>query len=145
MTVEKKSSQIKYLTLQDIRDLYAVFYKMFQTIGEPIEPYQTINEHELENLANIPQQQYYDSEQYPTLHEKAAIIFYKVNKGHIFPNGNKRLSVAYMLLFLAINDKRLNVHADEMTRKALDIAQSRSEDFNRVKDELAIWIRERLI
>src|SRR5690606_8963648 len=40
---------------------------------------------------------------YPDLVSKAAYLFININKGHFFSNGNKRLSIVILLLFLIIN------------------------------------------
>jgi len=61
----------------------------------------------------------------PTLAEKAAIIFYMVNRRHIFPNGNKRLSTLCLLTFLIGNDAQLDVSPHELTEKACGSLQRR--------------------
>ena len=71
-------------------------------------------------------------------------MFYKINKGHIFPNGNKRISLACLIIFLESNNMKLNITQDEATNKALEIAQSDSNDFQNVKKELEDWIRKNL-
>ena len=44
------------------------------------------------------------SDHYQTLYEKAAYLFIQINKGHFFPNGNKRLAVVVSIGFLFLND-----------------------------------------
>lgn len=44
---------------------------------------------------------------YPTLLEKAAYLLVTINKGHFFSNGNKRLALVIMTLFLGINGLQL--------------------------------------
>ncbi len=41
---------------------------------------------------------------YPTLEEKAAYLFYSVNKNHAFTDGNKRTSVALTAYFFELNN-----------------------------------------
>ena len=72
---------------------------------------------------------------HPTLEAKAAILFYKINKGHIFPNGNKRISLACLFIFLASNGYELSITEDEATTKALEVAQSDPKKFDNVKKE----------
>lgn len=81
---------------------------------------------------------------YPTIEEKAAIIFYTVNKRQIFLNGNKRMSTLCLLVFLGINDMMLSVTEDELTAKALWLANTASLEFPEVKQGLVEWIREHL-
>ncbi len=66
----------------------------------------------------------YGTELYPDIYKKAAILFYAINRNHAFGNGNKRLSVAVLIVFLYINDLILTVSQKEMRDKALEIAQT---------------------
>lgn len=146
MTGEKKSQrQIRYLGVKDIETIYSVLFERFEEIGEPIPHFSQVNKGEIENLVVIPQTKYGGSEQYPTIEAKAAILFYKVNKGHIFPNGNKRISLACLFVFLGINGYQLDITQDEATAKALGVAKSNPQDFQEVKADIEAWIKERLI
>ena len=80
----------------------------------------------------------------PTLESKAAILFDKVNKSQIFPNGNKRLSLGLLFVFLDMNNKKLSITADEATAKALELANTPAEDFEKVKIGLENWIKANL-
>ncbi len=144
MTAEKKSNQIKYLTVDLIRRIHSVLQKRFMEMGEPIPPLTASHDHEIENLALLPQQAFYGIEAYPTLESKAAILFYKVNKSQIFPNGNKRLSLGLLFVFLDMNNKKLSITADEATAKALELANTPAEDFEKVKIGLENWIKANL-
>lgn len=144
MTVEKKSKPITYLTPEFIKEIHAVMVEEFAGIGEPIPPLSEIHNHEIDNLSLLPRQSFSGIELYPTLESKAAILFYKVNKSQIFPNGNKRLSLALLFTFLRINNFRLSVTEEEATRKALELANTRAEDFEIVKVELEEWIKKNL-
>lgn len=145
MTGGKKSQiQIRYLTKEDIEVIYSVLFERFKEIGEPIPHFSKVNKKEIDNLVSIPQTKYFGKDQYPTLGSKAVIIFYKINKGHIFPNGNKRISLACLFIFLASNGYELSVSQDEATAKALEIAQSNPQNFENIKIELENWVRQNL-
>ncbi len=144
MTEKKKSELIRHLSKKDITDIYLVLFDKFQEIGEPIPPFTQINIKEIENLVVIPQTKHFGEEQYPTLESKAAILFYKINKGHIFLNGNKRISLACLFVFLEINNKMLEITEDEATAKAIEIANSDPRNFDSVKEKLESWIRKNL-
>ena len=94
----------------------------------------------------LPQSRYFGHEQYPTLESKAAIIFYTLNKKHLFLNGNKRISVACLLVFLLINDKFLKAAPGELAEKALWVARTSFEhEFADIKESLERWIRARIV
>ena len=82
---------------------------------------------------------------YPTIEEKAAILFYTINKRQTFLNGNKRMSTLSLLVFLGINGSTLTVSPDEMTEKALWLANTPSLEFPAIKKNLTSWIRDNLI
>lgn len=144
MTAEKKYKPITYLSPEFIKEIHSVMVEEFAGIGEPIPPLSDIHNHEIDNLSLLPRQSFSGIELYPTLESKAAILFYKVNKSQIFPNGNKRLSLALLFTFLRINSFRLSVTEEEATQKALELANTRAEDFEQVKIELEEWIQNKL-
>lgn len=144
MTAEKKFSSVTYLTSEFVKKVHYVIAKRFESIGEPIPPLLNYHDHEIENLVLIPQQTFDGVELYPSLESKATILFYKVNKSQIFPNGNKRLSLALLLVFLRINGYRLAITENEATQKALELANSKAEDFEKLKIELENWIKANL-
>ena len=114
----------------------------FKEDGEPIPPFSMANEHNIDALIKLPQSSFFGMEQYSTLESKAAIIFFTVNKKHIFPNAKKRFSVLCLSVFLEANGKELSVSADELTKKALWLAQTtHTHNFDGVKQELGEWIR----
>ncbi len=141
MTEKKKFSLIRHLSNKDIADIYLVLFDRFKEIGEPIPPFAQVNKKEIENLVVIPQTKHFGEEQYPTIESKASILFYKINKGHIFPNGNKRISLACLFVFLEINNKQLKITEDEATAKAIEIANSDPRNFDNVKEDLESWIK----
>ena len=144
MTKVKKSLPIRHLGKEDIADIYNVLFERFKEIGEPIPPFECVNKNEVENLAIIPQTKHFGEEQYPTIESKAMILFYKINKGHIFPNGNKRISLACLFIFLESNGMKLDITQDEATNKALEIAKSDPNNFHQTKKELESWIKRNI-
>ncbi len=143
---EAKESQIHYLDSDSIERTYNLLSEFFQTSGEPIPIFSIANEHNLDALVKIPKSTYFGVEQYPTMESKAAIIFYTINKKHIFLNANKRMSVACLLVFLGINNMKLAVSADELTEKALWLASTTHEHgFSEIKDALEKWIKSHLV
>jgi death-on-curing family protein len=99
---------------------------------------------EVEALVAAPRQRFYNRDAYPALAEKAAIIFYTVNKRHIFPNGNKRMSTLCLLTFLRINDKRFNASPADLAAKAIWLAVKDPMEFPAIKVELVSWIAQHI-
>ena len=68
----------------------------------------------------------------------AAYLFHLV-KGHAFVDGNKRVAVATMLMFIYLNDHDLDCTEDEVVDLTIGIAASR-----RTKADAAVFLAERL-
>lgn len=142
---EEKESLTKYFDHKGLEELHSILADKFKEDGEPIPPFSMANEHNIDALIKLPQSRFFGVEQYPTIESKAAIIFFTINKKHIFPNANKRFSVLCLSVFLEANGKELNVSADELTKKALWLAQTtHTHNFDDIKQELENWINQNI-
>lgn len=135
---------IQYLTRAAYEAIHAELAQWAREVGEPVPPLAFAKSEEIEALVKLPRHQFFGFEQYPTIAEKAAIIFYSINKRQMFLNGNKRMSTLSLLVFLGINGYRLDVSPDALRDKALWLAQTESQDFMTVRSDLVSWIQERL-
>lgn len=144
--IEGKSPSFQYLTRDAVAKIHvALSAWAIQNGDEPIPPVPHAKTGEIDALVDIPQRRFDGRDMYPTLEEKAAILFYSVNKQQIFLNGNKRMSTLCLLVFLGINGKWLSVPSDQLTAKALWLANTPSLDFPVIKKELADWIRSHMV
>jgi death-on-curing protein len=64
---------------------------------------------------------------YPNIEDKLCYLFYSINKGHCFNDGNKRASVVLSAYFLELNglDFRVSRFISEMENIAVDVADDR--------------------
>lgn len=67
---------------------------------------------------------YFGVERYPTIEEKAARLCYSLIKNHAFLDGNKRIAVFAMLVFLELNGIILDCEDDEIVDLGLGAAAS---------------------
>jgi death-on-curing family protein len=65
---------------------------------------------------------------YRGLIDKASILFYLMIKNHPFQNGNKRIAMTALLVFLHKNAKWLKVGIDPFYEFTMRIAASPAED-----------------
>ncbi len=136
-----ENSKINYISAEEYVFIYNTLRLHRVKEDEPIPVLGRDNYFQIDNLSVIPQQCSFGKELYSTLAEKAAIIFFTINKRHIFGNGNKRMSVISLIVFLGINLKKISVSSDEMRDKALWLAQTTHEhDFDEIKVDLVRWI-----
>ena len=75
-------------------------------------------------------------ELYPTLEEKAARLGFSLIANHAFVDGNKRIGIFVMLIFLEINEVSFDPPVEEVIRVGLAVA---SGDMK--YEELLGWIR----
>ncbi|MDA3931869.1 MAG: type II toxin-antitoxin system death-on-curing family toxin [Tenericutes bacterium] len=82
--------------------------------------------------------QTYDSKElYPTLLEKAARLCYALNKNHPFVDGNKRISMHMLALFLRFHDIDYSPTNDEVIRVGISLADGSMND-----KDLLIWLKQ---
>ena len=119
--------------------------EVFGTRGEPIPPYNVRTESLLDSALNLPRATFDGKDLYGTLPEKAAVLYYTLIKNHPFPNGNKRIATATLLVFLTLNDYWLDAGVQEMTTRAIEVAASDREKRDDVLRSLHAWIADHLV
>src|SRR5262249_28111707 len=99
----------KWVELDDVREICFKLITEFKLDGtEPVPPFETRYPGRLESCLAAPRQWYAGQPLYPTLVDEGAILFYLLSKDHPFINGNKRLALVTLLVFLYFNDKWLS-------------------------------------
>lgn len=76
-------------------------------------------------------------ELYPTVEEKGARLGFTLISNHAFVDGNKRIGMYAMLVFLEVNGVAIEPSVDEVTRVGLAVASGEMK-----YDELLSWVRE---
>lgn len=122
---------IKRLTIKDIEYLAHRLAKETMVWDEPIPDFSTRYTNQLERCIEAPFQSFNRKQLYPGLLKKASIMFYLMVKNHPFQNGNKRLAMTTLFIFLLLNKKWLKVDNQELYNFAKWVAESNS----RLKDD----------
>ncbi len=82
--------------------------------------------------------QYFGGEElYPNIQEKAARLCYGLVKNHAMLDGNKRIGAHTMLVFLEVNEYKLNYTQKELSDLILDVA-----DGKQGYEDILAWILE---
>lgn len=133
------------LTIDDAEFVvYELAAELF-ALDEPFPEFHTRYRHRLESVLAAPFASFDGVERYPTLEEKASVLFYSTCKDHPLQNGNKRMAVVLMLVFLFLNQRFLKVTPTELYDRALVVTHSAPEDHDNVIEDLATFIRDGLI
>ena len=94
------------------------------TFNEPIPDFSSRFPNALESCLAVPFQAFSGKSLYPTLISKAAMLFYLLIKNHPFQNGNKRIAMTTLFVFLHRNEKWLRVDTQELYNFTIWVAQS---------------------
>lgn len=118
---------IKRLTITDIEYVAHTLAKQTMTWSEPIPDFSTRYTNALERSIEAPFQTFGGRQLYPTLLKKSSIMFYLMIKNHPFQNGNKRLAMTTLFIFLFQNKKWLKVDNQELYNFARWVAESNAK------------------
>ncbi len=98
--------------------------KEMMDYSEPMGDFTTRYPNKLESCLEQPFATFDSNELYPTLLNKAVLLFYLVIKNHPFENGNKRMAVMLMLFFLYKNNRFTTASPNALYDIALVVAES---------------------
>ncbi|MGD0284747.1 MAG: type II toxin-antitoxin system death-on-curing family toxin [Candidatus Saccharimonadales bacterium] len=115
---------MKNITINEVENMAHSLAQKQMTWGEPIPEFGTRYPGKLESCLGSVFQTFGRKDLYPSLIDKAAILFYLLIKNHPFINGNKRIAVTSLLVFLSLNYKWLSASNEEMYDMALTVAKS---------------------
>lgn len=91
----------------------------------------------LDSALNAPFQTFDGKEIYPALLSKAAVMCRSIISNHPFVDGNKRLGIHVMLIFLELNGIELQYSQNELIKLGLGVASS-----NLSSDDILKWLIE---
>lgn len=121
-------SVIKKITIIEVEYTAFRLAKELTTWNEPIPDFGSRFPNSLESCLAVPFQTFSKKPLYKKLTGKAAILFYLMIKNHPFENGNKRIAVMTLIVFLATNHKWLTVGRDNLYKIAVFVAESKPKD-----------------
>ena len=88
----------------------------------PNEQIQTVSPSALNMIVNLPEQFVFGKPLYPTIFDKATILFVQLIKKHVFANANKRTAFYILVKFLQLNSYHLSVSVEEAVDMCVTIA-----------------------
>jgi len=112
-------TDVEFITLRLIKEL-AIYQ-------EAIPDFSTRFLNILESCLLVPFQEFAKKPLYQGLVSQAAIIFYLMIKNHPFQNGNKRIALTSLLVFLYKNNKWLKVDNKKLYDFTMQVTASSSQ------------------
>jgi len=129
---------MKTINVREVEYIAFKLAKEMLAFDELIPDFSTRFPNSLESCLAAPFQSFSHKPLYPGLLNKAAILFYLMIKNHPFQNGNKRIAMTTLLVFLHRNGKWLSVSPMELYNFTVWVAQSPPG----VKNEAVLAIRK---
>ena len=122
---------MRTVTVKEVEYVAFTLAKETLAFNEPIPDFSTRYPNILESCMAVPFQSFARKSLYPSLTSKAAILFYLMVKNHPFMNGNKRIAMTTLFVFLFLNHKWLEVDVQELYNFTVWVAASPAK----LKDE----------
>jgi prophage maintenance system killer protein len=130
----KDSPQPKWIDIEDFEFICFNLTRKFLELNEPIPDYSTRENSLLESSLAAPRQAFEYSG--AMLERQASVLFYSLIKNHPFKNGNKRIAVITLLIFLFLNNKWLEIPTITLYKIALSVAKSEASKRESVIKEI---------
>jgi len=115
---------MKKITLKEVEYLSFRLARETMSFNEPIPDFSTRFPNALESCLAAPFQTFSGKSLYSSFLAKASILFYLLIKNHPFQNGNKRIAMTTLFLFLHKNKKWLKVDSQELYNFAIWVTSS---------------------
>ena len=115
---------MQQITAKEVEYVAFRLAKETMSFSEPIPDFSTRFPNILESCLAAPFQRFSRKALYPSLIAKAAMLFYLMIKNHPFQNGNKRIAMTTLFVFLYKNNKWIKADNQELYNFTVWIAQS---------------------
>lgn len=107
-----------YLTEKQIEKINALAIQRYS----PSEQIKLVSPSALNMIVNLPEQFVFGNPLYPTIFDKATILFVQLIKKHVFANANKRTAFYVLVKFLRLNGYHFSVTVEEAVEMCVKIA-----------------------
>lgn len=122
----KNLLQPKWINIDDFEFICFNLTRSLMSFDEPIPDYSTRDHSLLESSLVSPRLAYELTN--AALPKQTSILFYSLIKNHPFRNGNKRIAVMAVLVFLILNNKWLEFPPLALYKIAVLVAKSNPKD-----------------
>jgi death-on-curing protein len=102
------------------------------------QPFDLLNPAGLHAALAAPKQAVFGEEMRAGVHAKAAILFLRLVQNHPFYDGNKRIAVAALQLFLHRNQVTLDASETDVLRMAQGVALGQLDE-----DDVVVWLSQK--
>ena len=115
---------MKIIAVREVEYIAFRLAKELLSFNEPIPDFSSRFPNVRESCLAAPFQSFGGKSLYPAFISKASILFYLMIKNHPFQNGNKRIAMTVLFVFLYNNNKWLKVDTQELYNFTVWVAGS---------------------
>lgn len=133
------------ITVKIVEHLALKLAQEMLSFDEPIPDFSTRYPNRLESCLATPFQTFAKKSLYSSFVSKASILFYLMIKNHPFQNGNKRIAMTTLMVFLFLNKKWIRVDTQELYNFTVWIAQSPPKLKNEVVKAVEKFIKTYMV
>lgn len=136
---------MRRFTVNDVEYLAFSLARERLSYDEPIPDFSTRFPNILESCLATPFQTFGGKSLYPDLTSKVSMLFYLMIKNHPFQNGNKRIAMTTLLVFLYKNKKWLKIDTKELYDFTIWVTTSNPKVKDQVVDAIKKLIKEHMV
>lgn len=136
---------MKTITIKEVEYTAFRLAKELLAYDEPIPNFSTRFPNILESCLATPFQSFSRKPLYSGLVSKASILFYLLLKNHPFQNGNKRIAMTTLLVFLYMNKKWIKADLQELYNFAIWVASSPAQFKDEVVKAIEKFLKSHII
>lgn len=136
---------MKILTLKEVEHIAFRLAKEMLNYNEPIPDFPSRFLNVLESCIATPFMSFDKKSLYPGLISKASMLFYLMIKNHPFQNGNKRIAITTLLVFLYKNNKWIKCDMNDFYDFTIWIAGSPAKLKSDVLKAIENFIKRNII
>ena len=136
---------MKKLALKEVEYLAFRLAKEHLTFNEPIPDFSTRFPNVVESCLAVPFQTFSGKSLYSSLLSKSSILFYLMIKNHPFQNGNKRIAITTLFVFLYKNNKWIKIDDVELYNFALWVTNSPAKVKDETINAIHSFLKEHLV
>lgn len=132
----------------NVKEVEYIAFRLAQEIlsfNEPIPDFSTRFPNILERCLAAPFQTFLGKSLYTDLNAKASILLYLMIKNHPFQNGNKRIAMTTLFVFLYKNGKWIEVDTQELYNFTMWVAQSPADFKDETVKAIEKFLRKHII
>ncbi len=129
-SIGKSLEMMTYLSFDEVMAIYDELVSDFAKADDPIDPSGLRDKNLLESALFHPQTSYLGKKKYPSVESSGAALMYSISNNHAFHNGNKRVALVSLLVFLDRHGRNMTCDEDDLFKISIRVA-----DHKLVKDE----------